>query len=664
MSQDPLLVKIKFSEDETGWAQPYEANLARIANIPVCGEWNVDDVVELETDADGWRRPKRLVARVYPKKVVLCYRKQADFHRLEALLTVLGARVEGVAGPAEGRPGRLLVACPEEIDPARLAEAVGIPQAEKAEGGRGAACARGGPRAGSGEGAGGTGAPRLEDLVARLADPDPSARARALAGLGRLRAKAAIPRVLPLLEDPHPGVRASATRALGALQAKEHVAHLLPLLQDADEEVQVAAADAVLRLGPVEDALRLLESRNPRVRARTVFSLGALPEEERVRRLRPAFADAHVDVRQAALETAAHTLSAGLAPDIARLLEDAACRRAAARTLGLLGAIELATEVAALLQQEDPYVRATAAEALGEMGATEHVAEIAGLRQDAHAPVRRAVVGALAELGGPDALPAVLAALRDPEVAVRGQAAEALDRLGGREHVDALLPLLADAGWGARFRAVGAVGHLGGAGHAEAVEKLLLDPKSEVRLAAATALLGLDASRSSAGGGRMLVALEKGELERAGRLDPALARLLCEPSAAASLARLLEGREGEALPFPSLEDALILDLLAKLREPDAHRRLWAAMEMARPLRSVEDATRVLSGQGLQLLVPQDCRFRGRLSGGVSARGMDVLARIVRRGALVAVPKGDTVRVLSEAEAVEHWRRRLGGECSE
>ena len=86
-----------------------------------------------------------------------------------------------------------------------------------------------------------------------LGDPFWQVRKEAAVALGRLRAPAAVPALVRLLEADVPDLRRVAASALGELRAREAAPALERLrLADADAEVKKAAARALAVIGDLQ----------------------------------------------------------------------------------------------------------------------------------------------------------------------------------------------------------------------------------------------------------------------------------------------------------------------------------------------------------------------------------------------------------------------------
>jgi hypothetical protein len=97
-NQEGNLVRVLLGETETGWAETLgEENLAQIRSIPVEGECNILDLVRLDAarDADtGLPRIKEVRHSTYPCKSLVLVHNHAQFFKLHAILSFLGATCE------------------------------------------------------------------------------------------------------------------------------------------------------------------------------------------------------------------------------------------------------------------------------------------------------------------------------------------------------------------------------------------------------------------------------------------------------------------------------------------------------------------------------------------------------------------------------------------
>lgn len=121
----PREIKLLFADGETGHGYRIAEDLAELQNIPFEGPWNLWDIVKVEHLEGNLFKPVALVTRKYPRKSVLYYAQDGDFHRLCAVLRLVGCEPEGGLGAEDGRPGMMAVAHPDHVDAVGLAACVG-----------------------------------------------------------------------------------------------------------------------------------------------------------------------------------------------------------------------------------------------------------------------------------------------------------------------------------------------------------------------------------------------------------------------------------------------------------------------------------------------------------------------------------------------------------
>jgi len=130
-SENDRMIKVKFAHGESGWAELLAPNLARIRNIPFSGDLNIDDVVELKKDPEGWHKVSKVVSSTFPVRESVWYDEPWQFHQFCAVFRLLGCKTEGGIGPDPEKKirGFMMVAVPnEKIKPKALAESLGISQ--------------------------------------------------------------------------------------------------------------------------------------------------------------------------------------------------------------------------------------------------------------------------------------------------------------------------------------------------------------------------------------------------------------------------------------------------------------------------------------------------------------------------------------------------------
>lgn len=126
-TQKTGMVRIRYADDETGWAELLKGRrLARIANIPLCGGLNLDDVVELRENTEGWLCVRRVIETPLTQKAAYYYDKAEDFKRFADEFLKHGGKVEGAIAPKNGEPGIFMAAFPKKVNPVKLASCLGI----------------------------------------------------------------------------------------------------------------------------------------------------------------------------------------------------------------------------------------------------------------------------------------------------------------------------------------------------------------------------------------------------------------------------------------------------------------------------------------------------------------------------------------------------------
>jgi hypothetical protein len=120
------MVRIRYGPGETGWAEDLGGGEYRIANVPLCGNLNIDDVVTADHDDDGMLAVAEVVRSPMPHKVGFRYARAEDYRAFVALAHERGCRVEGMLGPRGDKPGLAQVAYPDGVDVEALAREAGI----------------------------------------------------------------------------------------------------------------------------------------------------------------------------------------------------------------------------------------------------------------------------------------------------------------------------------------------------------------------------------------------------------------------------------------------------------------------------------------------------------------------------------------------------------
>ncbi|MGP0064127.1 MAG: HEAT repeat domain-containing protein [Isosphaeraceae bacterium] len=359
-------------------------------------------------------------------------------------------------------------------------------------------------------------------LLALLNDPNRRLEAaRALGGIGPA-ARAAVPTLIAGLKDPDPVYRACSAETLGwigwSLQngqytrwtvARQAIAPLIAALKDLDPSARAAAAIALRDIGPeatraIPDAISLLHDPAAEVRAAALGTfprLGEVPAAER--------------------------------QTIGRLLRDADPRvRLAAAKLITNDDLSRETVIAGLLAAlEDPDTVLRAEAALKLAGTGKHTdislddrtggraggnnatlvkspgagASLRAALADPDSRIRAGVAYALASFQNEAAatVPLLIPRLRDPSVSVRIAAAVALGQFGkdARAAVPALMEAATDPDgirsyglgvWAAAAQALGAISPEASSQRLDHLFALLDNPNADVRRRAARVLQHYD----------------------------------------------------------------------------------------------------------------------------------------------------------------------------
>jgi HEAT repeat protein len=217
--------------------------------------------------------------------------------------------------------------------------------------------------------------------------------------------------ILKDLESPERRLRLEGLHAAASAgsEARAALSKVLPLIDDSDEELRLAALGALLRIEPANariasGARPFLKHADPQRRIQALEILSAIPAE----------AD-----------------PSGLLNCAAALLEEAdpQLRRRSSLALARIGkaATPVVGALAKLLKETDRELRILGAETLGRIGGEAAVAALAEtVRSDASGTVRMRAADSLARLGpaAKPARPALEAALNDPAMAQRPEVLE------------------------------------------------------------------------------------------------------------------------------------------------------------------------------------------------------------------------------------------------
>jgi hypothetical protein len=120
------MIRIRYAEGETGWARDLGEGRYQIANVPLCGGLNIDDVVTTRLGDDGMLAVSAIVERPMDHKRGFRYATEEGFRAIATLGHARGCKIEGMVGPRGDEPGLAQIAYPAEVDPEALAKEAGV----------------------------------------------------------------------------------------------------------------------------------------------------------------------------------------------------------------------------------------------------------------------------------------------------------------------------------------------------------------------------------------------------------------------------------------------------------------------------------------------------------------------------------------------------------
>lgn len=174
-----------------------------------------------------------------------------------------------------------------------------------------------------------------DDVVARLADPDPDVRFQFAHVLGKLGDPTVVADLAPLLSDQDTRVAAKAAQSLGTLGGPDAATALVASLGRAPEPEAVVSALGAVGRAAVAPLLEALQDDDATLRARAAEALGFIGDEGAASALAVALADSSDLVRYEALVALGQTPGEVATAAITGLVDARDPRlRAVARRLG------------------------------------------------------------------------------------------------------------------------------------------------------------------------------------------------------------------------------------------------------------------------------------------------------------------------------------------
>lgn len=280
------------------------------------------------------------------------------------------------------------------------------------------------------------GKPELEYLMSRLRSPNPVVRIGTIPELlpksdYLVGNKLVIDVAIEALKDK--AVRQYAARLLGRIAYKDAVEPLIQTLRDTLRDKDFTTNQyAAFALGRIGDAravpylLKMLGSRNSKVRYSAIRSLGAIGDRRAINSLIKILRKDEPSLQ----EIAAYALGQikGSAPFLIPLLKDRdpRMRELAGKALSRSSDKTIVPALLKALKNEDSKVRCCIVAALGNIGDTQAVEPLISMVEDKDTDVARSAVYALGKIGSKEAISALTKMLKSSDKNIRDAAACAL----------------------------------------------------------------------------------------------------------------------------------------------------------------------------------------------------------------------------------------------
>lgn len=245
----------------------------------------------------------------------------------------------------------------------------------------------------------------LEDWITELENPEWEYRFLACKTLGLEKERAAVPRIIELLNDQNHNVRLSSARALGEIGDPRAVDPLLTALAEPNEWVRLQIVEALGKLGDNRVGLvlsRFMETElDDRVRATIVKVLGSLGDQKMVPILVSYLKDSDLRVRANAIEALEIIGDEKIREFLFPMMEGANHRIKAniAKALFNLGDYTGLKILKKMIKEENEWMRAAAAWALGEIRSNEAIKPLVEALGDKYWFVDRNIIRSLVKIG-------------------------------------------------------------------------------------------------------------------------------------------------------------------------------------------------------------------------------------------------------------------------
>lgn len=453
----------------------------------------------------------------------------------------------------------------------------------------------------------------------------------------RQRLTPLVPAIADLTAATDPGVRETAAAAAGEIGAGAGAAErailldrLAPLLKDSEESVRYAALGALSELSEKKIdpwAGSLLADPSARVRRRAIEAV----------------------VRWNAREESIR---------VAALLRDASAqvRRAALRALIDLNAGDRLPEILGCASDPDEYVRLEVLEAMAAFDAREARKELADFLADPCTMVRLRALELVETFQASDLAPQVTRLLDRTEIdSVRLRALRLLPKLSARDSVPAIVRILEERNPEMCVSALQALAVLAGRDQAARVAALLDREEPRVRVLAARLLLEWNCRDLVPRIAALLTCADRevkvsvaAALSVAGEGDPRTVAVLAEVAGG-------EGSRQEARALFALNGVFAPRSMEALRKAKPARATYSNVSLSQATAIVaREAGLRVEGRNCE-----DARMDFHFERGSGADMLQELAEAFSAtGAFLLDDATGTIHVVSPAECLAHWRRRL------
>jgi HEAT repeat protein len=284
----------------------------------------------------------------------------------------------------------------------------------------------------------------LKPLVEALQDEDPTVRAAAAKGFGKLKDERSAPPLITALNDRNAEVRAAAAQSLRFVGDARAITPLVMALKDTDHGVRWHTANTLKALGwePGSDTELILRS-VALGQHEDAANHGGVAVDELVKMLQDKTCPRRRNVAEALGKTRDPRAAKPL--EIALRDEDNLVRVAAVEALRQIGSPQSTNALLGVLRDRDHHVRAAAVEALGRMGEARVVEPISEfLLKDASWEVRKLSVEALGHIKDERGTELLCYALKDEDHDVRQTAANCLGQIPDPRSIGPLVLALTD----------------------------------------------------------------------------------------------------------------------------------------------------------------------------------------------------------------------------